>query len=450
MNRRFAIVLIAASLGSSRAPAAEEEPTFRHEPLKKLLAELKDTDVAVRRQAALTLGMPDGTQGKGGPRSRGDLWPAILGLVDALQDKDMLVRGNSLQSLGLLMRYRGIPEKADLRAEKVALAAIAALKDAEALVRTAAAAALPTIGIETKDGVKALAETLKHDDAKVRAAAADGAKGVRPIVEIVPALAESLGDKDSAVRLGAANTLGTARGEAAGALKPLIATLRDEDPKVGAAAASALGAMGVTAASAIPALVDVLADPKSPNRNAAVTAIAMVQRQPDIAVPALIGALSIDETRPNAYYALSAYGPQAKDAVPALMAFSRDAKGSVLPSALAALSVIEPESSSFFELLFAALHDPNPFVRGSALSHLQRGEGGVPEALPALVILFKVDGNLRNRVAYAFGVMGSDAKPVIPMLLELIGDVETTPQLRRALVNAVNAIDPTVLKPPAK
>ena len=54
---------------------------------------------------------------------------------------------------------------------------------------------------------------------------------------------------------------------------------------------------------------------------------------------------------------------------------------------------------------------------------------------------------MRQRIAFAFGAMGADAKPVVPMMVELIGNLETSQHLRRVLINAVNAIDPTVLKP---
>ena len=446
---RFALVLAFAFPQPARAAAADVEPTFRHEPLKKLLSDLKDSDVMVRRLAATTLGMPDGSEGKGGPRPRGDLWPAMLALVDAQQDKDMQVRANAMKSLGLLMRYRGVPEKLDERFEKIALAAIAALKDPEDLVKSAAAGSLPLIGIETKTGLASLEAVLKHDDAKVRAAGADGAKGVRPIAGIVPALADRVTDKDAAVRLAAINTLTFARVEAIGAVKPLIGALKDDDAKVGNAAATALGSTGPAAAEAVPALADVVADAKSAARTAAVGALGAIARDPDIAVPALIGAMSNDETRPTAFYAISCFGTQAKDAIPAIVAFSRDAKGSVLPSALHALWIVDPSGPAYFESLFAALHDPNPFVRGAAVDSFRRGSS-YPEALPALVVLFKVDGNLRNRIAFAFGSMGEDAKPVVPMLMELIGDVETNPGLRRVLINAVNAIDQSILKPPGR
>ena len=89
--------------------------------------------------------MPDGTEGKGGPRIRGDLWPAILALAEALKDADSMVRTNSAKSIGLLMRYRGIPEKADQRAETTALAMIAALNDSDDMVRTAVAWELDTV-----------------------------------------------------------------------------------------------------------------------------------------------------------------------------------------------------------------------------------------------------------------------------------------------------------------
>jgi HEAT repeat protein len=427
--------------------AADVEPTFRHETLKKLLDDLKDKDVMVRRQAAITLGMPDGSEGKGGPRPRGDLWPAMLGLMNAQEDKDMQVRANAMKSLGLLMRYRGVVEKMDERFEKVSLAAIAALKDPEDLVKTAAAGALPLIGIESKKCLEALGDTLKHEDAKVRAAAADGAKGVRPIEGIVPALADRVSDKDSAVRLAAVNTLIAARVQAVGALKPLIAALRDENERVANGAAVALGGIGLNAASAVPALVDAAYDPKSPIRPAAVSAIGTIQSQHDIAVPTLIAALNRDETRANAFYALGILGTTAKDAVPAIMAVSRDAKGAIRPDALYVLSIMDPNGASFFELLFGMLQDPNPNLRNIALNYFGRGQS-YPEALPLLVTLFKSDPSMRNRIAYAFGAMGAEAKPAVPMLVEMIGDQETNQHLRRVLINAVNAIDPTVLKPP--
>jgi HEAT repeat protein len=448
MIRRLFLVLLAATTAAPRTRAADDEPTFRHEPLKKLLGELRDPEPKIRRQAALTLGMPDGTQGKGGPRPRGDLWPAILALVDALKDTDFQMRANSVQSIGLLMRYRGLPEKMDDRAEKVALAVIAALKDQEDLVRSAAAAALPSVGIETKPGVTALAEAMKHNEAKVRAAAAAGATGVRTIGDIVPALGTAVRDSDAAVRLAAANSLMFARAAAAPALKPLVAMLTDADPKVGAAAATALGAMGPAGAPAIPALADVIADQKSGIRVAAVGAVGMIRQVPEIAIPVLIGALATGELRSGSFYALSTFGTLAKSAVPAILGFARDAKGSVRPDALNALASIEPDGFAFHDLLFAALLDPNPFVRSTAVNYCGRDEG-VPEALPVLVQLFKVDGNLRTRIAYAFGAMGPDAQPVVPMLLELVGNPETSQQLRRVYINALRNIDPDSVKPPS-
>ena len=84
MLRRILIALLFAIPDAPRTVAVDVEPTFRHEPLKKLLDDLKSPDPMVRRMAANTLGMPDGSEGKGGPRPRGDLWPAMLALVEAI------------------------------------------------------------------------------------------------------------------------------------------------------------------------------------------------------------------------------------------------------------------------------------------------------------------------------------------------------------------------------
>jgi len=153
--------------------AADVEPTFRHETLQKLLAELKDDNAMTRRQAALTLGMPDGSKGKGGPRPSGDLWPAMLALTNAQQDKDMQVRANAMKSLGLLMRYRGVGAQTEERFETISLAAIAALKDLSvpALIGTLAIEemrpnaiyALASFGTQARAAVPALL-ALGRDD----------------------------------------------------------------------------------------------------------------------------------------------------------------------------------------------------------------------------------------------------------------------------------------------
>jgi HEAT repeat protein len=442
------LVLVAALHPVAFIVAEGDEPTFRHEPLKKLLAELKDKDVTLRRQAAITLGMPDGSEGKGGPRPRGDLWPAMLALVDAQQDKDMQVRANAMKSLGLLMRYRGVGAQTEERFEKVSLAAIAALMDPEDLVKTAAAGSLPMIGVESEKARAALIETMKHPEAKVRSAATDGAKGGRPIGHFVPALAERLGDTDATVRLAAANTLNQARAEAAKAVKPLIGTLRDPDEKVANAAATALGSIGPAAVEAVPALIDLLADPKSPTRMTAVSSLGVIAGDAELAIPALIGAISVDGLRPYAFSALTRFGPQARSAIPAVLAHGRDANGAIDANALYTLSVLDPDSHEYRGLLFAALLSPNSNSRMSAISHFHR-ESVWPDALPVLAMLFKCDPSMRQRLAQVFGSMGAEAKPVVPMLMEVIGDLQTNPTLRRAMVNAVNRIDPDILKTPA-
>ena len=240
-----------------------------------------------------------------------------------------------------------------------------------------------------------------------------------------------------------------ARHEAASAVVPLIGLLHDEDSKVVAVAAMALGSIGAEARSAVPALADLVMEPRNTNRANAVTALGMIRQSPEVSVPTLIGALAIAETRPAAISAVSLFGAAAMPAVPALLAIGRDEKGSVRPEVFLALARIEPDGAAFSELLFAGLRDPSPFVRGAAVNYCAR-EPGVPAALPVLIELFMVDGALRDRIAYAFGALGEDAKPVVPMLLEMIRDPQTNQHLRQVLINALQAIDPDSVKPPAK
>ena len=73
-----------------------------------------------------------------------------------------------------------------------------------------------------------------------------------------------------------------------------------------------------------------------------------------------------------------------------------------------------------------------------------------PPSLPVLIELFKVDANLRRSIAQAFGSMGPDAKPVVPMMLELIRNPDTDQNLRRYLINSVRRIDSAAIKPVGK
>jgi HEAT repeat protein len=88
-------------------------------------------------------------------------------------------------------------------------ALIAAVKDPEPRVRTAAASALWGLGPKARTAVTALAETLADADDGVRLAAVMALEAVGPdAAPAVPALARAVRDRNGNVRLWAAKALG--------------------------------------------------------------------------------------------------------------------------------------------------------------------------------------------------------------------------------------------------
>jgi len=104
---------------------------------------------------------------------------------------------------------------------------IPALKDPEARVRNAAAAALWGLGPKARGAVGALAEALGDPDAGVRLGVAMALEGVGPAASpAVPALARAVRDRDGNVRLWAAKALGRIGPPAREALPALTAAAR--------------------------------------------------------------------------------------------------------------------------------------------------------------------------------------------------------------------------------
>jgi HEAT repeat protein len=76
----------------------------------------------------------------------------------------------------------------------------------------------------------------------------------------VPALIETLNDRDPKVRAAAAMALARIGSQAKAAVPALIKALKDKDPDVRREAARALGQMGPAAQEAVPALLEALRD----------------------------------------------------------------------------------------------------------------------------------------------------------------------------------------------
>lgn len=299
------------------------------------------------------------------------------------------------------------------RAEAVA-SLTQALADPEPPVRKAAATALGKVG--AADGAAGpLLKTLDDKDGEVRAAAARSLGDVQPNdPAVVPALhARAKSDGHLPARLAAIAALGRFGDRAADAVPTLIDTLKEPDSPLGSphehaavaleaigpgtlpAVTGALGrpeprtrigalkvvaGLGPAARPAVPAVEKCLADENPLVRLEAVQALWVVERKPDRTVAVALDHLRTTETNPRsrgqirakAIYILGEVGPDARAAVPELLAILRDDPESFIRTHTArALGKMGRDPAIAAALEAAAKGDKDPDVCGAANEALQ-------------------------------------------------------------------------------
>jgi HEAT repeat protein len=235
MKHRIAALLVLAvvlSLPLPEAAARVAPPSSPAVEVARLVLDLKDRKVAVRRSAAYLLG-------KRGRAARA----AAPALANALKDADREVQLRAALALG--------------RIGEPALPALAgALKDQDRDARRGAVAALRHFGPKAKAVVPLLIEALKDNDAQVRTWAA---LTLAPMGELaVPALVGAFKDGDTETCLWAGMALSRIGEQAVPAL---TAAVKDRDSvSARRGATRALGLFGPGAKAAVPALVGALGD----------------------------------------------------------------------------------------------------------------------------------------------------------------------------------------------
>lgn len=217
----------------------------------------------------------------------------------------------------------------------------------------------------------------------------------------------ALKSTDETVRVEAIDRLGHFGAKAAEAVPALVELLQDSSAAVRAHAARSLGKIGPAAKSAMPALAKLAGDPEKSVRGAVVTAIGAIHPDPNVAVPVLVKIIRDAEPavriralrslvslgKPAAlelgkmleddsleYWAelgLAELGPEAKEAVPALVKELNDAHPESRRESILALAAMGPNASEAVGALTKALDDP--MVRGAAAYALGRiGEAAKP------------------------------------------------------------------------
>jgi HEAT repeat protein/beta-lactamase regulating signal transducer with metallopeptidase domain len=270
-------------------------------------------------------------------------------------------------------------------------ALVAALKDADPGVRTAAAESLGRIG--DPRAVEPLGSLVSDQNLEVRRAAVE-ALGQLGDTRAIPALSRAAKDSNPAVRREAAEALLSLEDPAA--VEPLLGLLSDADPKVRVMALEGLSRRGDR--RALGPLGKLVKDPNVEVRARAVRALARF-RDPS-AQEALVAVLKDGNPEVRAAAAEALGELELKSAPQGLIDAARDANPDVRQTVAETLGQIRDGKA--VSALRSLLDDTNPEVRGAAVEALSEIRDA--SALQALIAAMQSkDVTVRRAAAQALG-----------------------------------------------
>ncbi len=343
-------------------------------------------------------------------------------------------------------------------------ALIDALKDRRAEMRIVAAEALGWLGPRAKAAVPALAKTLKDDETKAARKACQALSFIADaaaapfLLEEFQSNRAGLGDEagialwrlgEKAERVWPA-LLPMARGplEKTAAARNLLASfgplvvpllqsaLREDEAARREAAAEILGRIGPPARPAVPDLIAALKD-KSPNVSL-VSAIALAEIDPTRAAPAVPALM--DSLTPPTAHALANIGPNARAAVPSLLAALKPHKDSTddhllhIEAQTALARIGRPAVPAILEAMKERKNGVAPLA-AEALGWILPPP---KEAIPALLEALAADRAHGGVYLRALARLGTPAPEVVPVLSKLLAE----PTLRAEAAVALVRVDP--------
>ncbi len=291
--------------------------------------------------------------------------------------------------------------------------------------------------------VPALAESLKEKDSKVRVAAAQALAEIGPAANAaVPALLDqALHDPVLYAGTTAAGALRTIDLVAARqVMTAYLPALNDADVQARRKACAMLGSLGPVAKPAAPTLIVALSDVDATIRMHAVGALGEIGIPASLVIPALTKALH-DKAQPVRHRALSQF------------AFSIPPTESVLPHLK---ELTEDRDLSVAILAKSALNSPHRQTKDRAsvyVTTLQMGRGANdyalhklaqlgPEAAGAVPVVIPIlkDGRPLHRylAAEVLGAIGPGAKDAVPALTAALQDEDAV--VRESVAEALRAI----------
>jgi HEAT repeat protein len=274
-----------------------------------------------------------------------------------------------------------------------------------------------------------LIQQLTSPDAQERKNAIDALGDLGPAAKkAVPQLTKLLGDEDEHIRWHALRSLGAIGPDAAPAVDALAERLKDKSPVVRAYAAFALGRIGNASKPAAPALVEGIKDPDRLVRRECVRALRAMKLDPDVAIPLFVEMLN-NAAPGELAPALGALAEGAAAAVPSLKKAIQDFPQARYWACLI-LAEIGPEAKEAVPELVACLKDDDAEIRREAIAALGRIGPSAKQAVPAIAnALADQDAGVRYTAAYSLGVIGPEAAGAMAALQKLSGEKDPLMQI---------------------
>lgn len=359
------------------------------------------------------------------------------------------IRLSSLIVLGFVCRFCGAADVEQLAAT------LTAGSPAE---RIGAADALADMGAAAQPAVPQLIAALADSDPALRWRAAR-ALGVIGDTKAAAALREQAADSEMLVRAQAIFALGRLRAADEDSLKTIVGHLSDPDAQVRRASIRALRMIDAPRKTVGPLIVKLLNDSEP---TVAMRALSTIADGGVEVVPALTTALDQREARYWACLALGEMGPQAKEAVPALIKVLEDDRPEVRLQSAIALAEIGPDAKPAAGALTKLLDDPFESVQGAAIFAL--GRLGDPSAAAALKkmegstspflhmlatwALAKMNRNDEQRMSEAIqrlvNALADKNREMASMAAKALSDLEVDPTKVRPLIDKLIAAKPDV------
>ena len=356
---------------------------------------------------------------------------ALTALLAALGDKETAVRAAAVSSLWSLGRVEALSRLARVVRE-----------DPDVGIRARAATALGGLGDPA--ALKHLMAALQSEDEALLAGAAGGLSRLGPEAAVaVPRLTELLQTGSATLKQTAAMSLGMFGPYAKPALPALVAALEDENPGVRSMAASSLSGIvkfGIQSPKLHEALQRTLADEEGQVRQYSVGIVSSLGPDAREAVPALLALYARDADAQGfrsvgarqVFFALQSIGPAAREALP-LLRLASVQPGDDRLAAAAALSCVSEDTQEIdaaVQVLIDALADER--LRAMALYRLRQVGPRASKAVAPLRALLNADAPTHLDAAAALvRIEGERAASAVEVLSKSLGSEEAAIAMRR-------------------